>query len=242
MEKAKQVMGGLNLSVENLRKVLEYKYELQDGYIEKVKELLQLNFIDKVPLALVRTYGCQQNVSDGEKIQGMLGQLGFGLTDDKEMADLILYNTCAIRENAEDKVLGNLGALKHNKIKNPNLMIGLCGCMAQQDHIVEKIKKSYSFVDIVFGTHSLQNLPEILYKKLSGQKRVVDVKNIAGYIPEGMPIKREGDTKGWLSIMYGCDKFCTYCIVPFVRGRERSRKYEDIAKEFKEMVDEGYKD
>jgi len=226
----------------NPRKVGEYRYTLQNDYIEKVKKILSKTYTERVPLALVKTYGCQQNINDGEKIQGMLSQLGYGLTDDKEMADIIIYNTCAIRENAEVKIFGNVGALKHYKMRKENLIIGICGCMVQQEHIAEKIKKSYPYVDLVFGTHSLQNVPEIVYKKLTGQKRVFDIKKMAGVITEGIPVKRYGDTRGWLSIMYGCDKYCTYCIVPHVRGRERSRKVSDIVAEFKDMLQNGFKD
>lgn len=226
----------------NPKEVGEYEYALQDEYIKKVKDILSETYKERLPLAFVKTYGCQQNVNDGEKIKGILSQLGYGLTDDKELADFIIYNTCAVRENAEVKIFGNVGALKHYKKRKENLIIGVCGCMVQQEHIAEKIKKSYPYVDLVFGTHSLQNIPEIIYKKLSGQKRVFDVKKMAGVVTEGIPVKRDGDTKGWLSIMYGCDKFCTYCIVPHVRGRERSRKVEDVVNEFNDMLNKGFKD
>lgn len=225
-----------------MRDIIKYEFSLQNEYIKKVQDILKENFIDTIPLAYVKTYGCQQNVNDSERIQGMLLEMGFGLTDDKDSADFILYNTCAIRENAEEKVFGNLGALKHNKKRNGNLIIGFCGCMAQQDHVVERIKNSYPYVDLVFGTHSLQNFPELLYKKLCTKKRVFDVQKVAGFITEGMPIKRDGTLKGWLSIMYGCNKFCTYCVVPHVRGRERSRQPEEILKEFRQMLSEGFKD
>lgn len=226
----------------NSKKVSQYEFTLQNEFIGKIQDILKNTYFERLPLAFVKTYGCQQNVNDGEKIKGILCQLGYGITDEKDLADLIIYNTCAVRENAEVKIFGNVGALKHYKKRKDNLIIGICGCMVQQQHIADKIKKSYPYVDLVFGTHSLQNMPEILYKKLSGQKRVFDIKEIAGVVTEGIPMKRDGDTKGWLSIMYGCDKFCTYCIVPYVRGRERSRKVNDILTEFKDMLKNGFKD
>lgn len=208
---------------------------------ESVKELLMLRF-GRIPLAFVHTYGCQGNVSDSERIKGMLSQMGFQMTEEITDADLILYNTCAIREHAEDRVFGNVGAVKKLKKEKPELIIALCGCMMQQEHIREKIYNSYPFVDIVFGTHAHYLLPKLLKQYLTRKKRVVSAFDIDGEIAEGLPVYRDRTAKAWLPIMYGCDNFCSYCVVPYVRGRERSRKPEDIIAEAKQIIAEGYKD
>lgn len=223
-------------------KLEQEQIEKQFAYIEKVSAFLYEKDPEKLPLAHIHSYGCQQNVADGEKLQGMLSQMGYGFTDLREEADLIIYNTCAIREHAEAKVFGNIGALKHLKARKPDLIVGVCGCMPQQEHIVQRIKNSYPHVDLLFGTHSLHAFPEILFRQLSENKRVFDVRQTDGVVAEGLPIKRDGDLKGWLSIMYGCNNFCTYCIVPYVRGRERSREPEDILTEFRSMLKQGFKD
>lgn len=194
------------------------------------------------PKACVITYGCQQNVADSEKIKGMLDLMGYDFTDNRLEAQLIIFNTCAVREHAEDRVFGNVGALKSYKRENPDVIIALCGCMMQQKHIADKIKQSYPFVDLVFGTHVIHCLPELLYKALTGRKRVFEIPEMDGAIAEGIPVKRDNDAKAWLPIMYGCNNFCTYCIVPYVRGRERSRSKADIINEFKQLVSEGYKE
>ena len=168
--------------------------------------------------------------------------MGYTMTEEKEEADLILYNTCAIREHAEDRVFGNVGAIKKLKQSNPNLIIALCGCMMQQEHIREKLYKSYPYVDIVFGTHNQYLIPEIFKKYLTRGKRVFSDMTETNPVAEGIPAIRDNSVKAWLPIMYGCDNFCTYCVVPYVRGRERSRKPEDIIAEFKQIVTEGYKD
>ena len=197
---------------------------------------------DEKPMACVITYGCQQNVADSEKIKGMLEIMGYDFTDDRLEAKLIIFNTCAVREHAEDRVFGNVGALKSYKQKNHDVVIALCGCMMQQQHIADKIKKSYPFVDLVFGTHVVHKLPELLYKALTGKKRVFDIDDTDQVIAEGIPVKRDNDAKAWLPIMYGCNNFCSYCIVPYVRGRERSREKADIIAEFKCLVEQGYKE
>ena len=197
---------------------------------------------DSQPLAYVRTYGCQQNVSDGEKIKGMLALMGYGFCETVEEADLIIFNTCAVRENAEDRVFGNVGALKHQKRRNPNLIIGLCGCMMQQEHIAERIKNSFPYVDLVFGPHSLPKLPELLEASLNTKKRIFDLSENNVGIIEGIPIRRDQEIRAWLPIMYGCNNFCTYCVVPYVRGRERSRRSEEILQEFKGLLQAGYKE
>lgn len=214
----------------------------QRDYMNRVNQILDNKFGDKSRLAHVHSYGCQQNVSDGEKIKGMLALMGYGFCDTPDEADIVIYNTCAVRENAEYRVFGNVGALKHKKRRNPNMLIGLCGCMMQQPHIAEKIKKSYTHVDFVFGTYVLQRLPEIMYSTLKNDKRVFDISEENNEIIEGVPIRRDKEYKAWLPIMYGCNNFCTYCIVPYVRGRERSRKSADIIAEFETLVQSGYKE
>ncbi len=200
------------------------------------------HMFDHVPLAYTHSYGCQQNVSDGEKINGMLYRMGYDFTDDPEKADFILYNTCAVRENAENRVFGNLGALKHLKNRNPDLIIAVCGCMVQQEHIAERIKKTFPFVDLVFGTHVLHRFPEFLYSIFEKGKRVFELPQGDGVICEGIPVKRDSKFKASVPIMYGCNNFCTYCIVPYVRGRERSRAPEEIISEVKELIEKGYKE
>ncbi len=197
---------------------------------------------NNTPIAMVRTYGCQQNVADSEKIKGILEKMGCEFTDEPDKADIIIYNTCAVREHAEDRVFGNVGALKNIKRKNPNLFIALCGCMMEQQHIADKIYKSFPFVNLVFGTHSIHKLPYLMYLSLNFKTRIVKIGDDDKLIHEGLPIKRDGTFKGWLPIMYGCDNFCTYCIVPYVRGRERSREPQIIFDEAKEMIQNGYKD
>ena len=189
----------------------------------------------------IQTYGCQMNVRDSEKLTGILEEIGY-TSSDSEDADLVIYNTCTVRENANRKVYGHLGIMKHDKETHPDKMIGLCGCMMQQQHIADKIKKSYPFVDLVFGTHVVHKLPELLYKALTGKKRVFDIDDTDQVIAEGIPVKRDNDAKAWLPIMYGCNNFCSYCIVPYVRGRERSREKADIIAEFKCLVEQGYKE
>ncbi|MBQ3133529.1 MAG: tRNA (N6-isopentenyl adenosine(37)-C2)-methylthiotransferase MiaB [Clostridia bacterium] len=194
------------------------------------------------PLAYIRTFGCQQNVADAEHIKGMLAEMGFGFTEEPGEADFILFNTCAVREHAEDRVFGNVGALKTFKTRKPSLLIAVCGCMVQQEHIAEKLKKSYPFVGLVFGTHVLYKFPELLANTLRKGKRVIETPTEDGNIAEGIPVCRDRGAKAWLPIMYGCNNFCTYCVVPYVRGRERSRLPEDVLAEAKELVAAGYKE
>ena len=185
------------------------------------------------PKAFVHTYGCQGNVSDSERIKGQLREMGYTFVSSPEEADLVLFNTCAVREHAEDRVFGNVGALKPIKEKKRDLIIVLCGCMMQQPHLAERIKKSYPYVNLVFGTFAIHKLPEMLYTVLSRGKRVFETQSENGSIAEGLPTERDRGAKAWLPIMYGCNNFCTYCIVPYVRGRERSRNYLEILTEFK---------
>jgi len=197
---------------------------------------------DHQPLAMVETYGCQQNVADSQRIMGMLREMGCGFTQDPFQADLIVINTCAIRENAEKKVFGAVGQLVHAKEKNPELTICLCGCMAQQEVVAEKIRNSYRHVDLVFGPQALWKFPELLYGVYTSGKRAFSIANEHGSIAEGLPVVRESAVKAWVSIMYGCNNFCSYCIVPYVRGRERSREKAHILAEVRELVEAGYKE
>lgn len=190
----------------------------------------------------IETYGCQQNVSDSEKIAGMAEEIGYTLCNDKESADLIVYNTCAVRENAELKVYGNLGALKGLKRQKPDLIIAVCGCMMQEQNVADRIKRVYKHVDIVFGTHALHKFKELVLKAQDEHDFIADVENIDGEIHENIPIKRNEGVCASISIMYGCNNFCTYCIVPYVRGRERSRDKDDIIAEVTKAVADGYKE
>ena len=211
------------------------------GYIERVKEILP-NLYDHQPLACINTYGCQQNVADSEKIKGILEAMGYALTEDYTEADFVLFNTCAVRGHAEDRVFGNIGRTKQLKKDRGGVLVAVCGCMAQQEIICEKVKKSYPYVDMLFGTHHIQNLPEYIYKRLTGSGRIFDISTDFNEVVEGLPIHRDGKIKGWLPIMHGCDNFCTYCIVPYVRGREKSRKPEDVIAEAKSMIEAGFKE
>ncbi|TDW24662.1 tRNA-2-methylthio-N6-dimethylallyladenosine synthase [Breznakia blatticola] len=190
----------------------------------------------------LRTYGCQANERDGETIAGILEQLHFTQVDTPEEADFILLNTCAVRKNAEDKVLGELGSLKRLKQTNPDLIMGMCGCMAQGEEIVDIILKKYPHVDLVFGTHNIHRLPKLLYQAMMNKERTIEVFSQEGEVIENLPVKRFGTHKAWVNIMYGCDKFCTYCIVPYTRGKERSRTMEDVLAEIQTLIDEGFKE
>lgn len=221
--------------------VPQTELDIQKEFCKKVRSVISKRY-DPAPLACVVTYGCQQNVADSEKIKGMLHEMGYGFTEERTKAQLILFNTCAVREHAEDRVFGNVGALKKYKHEHPGVVIACCGCMMQQQHIAEKIKKSFPFVDLVFGTHVIHQLPGLLYKTLTGKKRVFEIPDMDGVIAEGVPVLRDEEKRAWLPIMYGCNNFCTYCIVPYVRGRERSRDPQDILKETRELVQNGCKE
>ncbi len=213
----------------------------QREYTQLVGSLVEAR-LGRTPKAFVHTYGCQGNVSDGERLKGMLEQMGYELTEELDGADLVLYNTCAVREHAEDRVFGNVGALKKMKYENRDMRIILCGCMMQQEHIAKKMRTSYPFVDIVFGTHVIHRLPEFLYRSFSTGKKVYELPENDGVISEELPVHRDSTFKAWLPIMYGCNNFCSYCIVPYVRGRERSRDPEAIISEAKELIKQGYKE
>ena len=194
------------------------------------------------PLAFVDTYGCQQNEADSERIRGYLEQMGFGFTGDEERARIIVINTCAIREHAEQRVFGNVGALVHVKRRHPEQLICLCGCMVQQPHAAKKLRESYRHVDLVFGPHALWKFPEMVHALLTQRGRTFSVEDEAGSIAEGIPVVRQDSIRAWVSIMYGCNNFCSYCIVPYVRGRERSRDPEAVLAEVRGLVEAGYKD
>ena len=214
--------------------------EKQAYYIAKCKEIIsnREKELGRKLKACVATFGCQMNFKDSEKLIGILNEIGYEETED-EHADLVLYNTCTVRENANLKIYGRLGYLSKLKKENNNMIIGLCGCMMQEEHVVEKIKKSYRFVDLIFGTHNIFKLAELLYERLSGQKSVIDIWQGTTEIVEDLPSERKYSFKSGVNIMYGCNNFCSYCIVPYVRGRERSRKPEDIINEIKKLVSEG---
>ncbi len=221
--------------------VSDEELKRQKEFTALASEIVRQRF-ESSSKAFVHTYGCQGNVADGERLKGMLEQIGYVMTDSVEEADLVLYNTCAIREHAEDRVFGNVGALKNIKAAKKDMKILLCGCMMQQERIAKKIRTSYPFVDIVFGTHVIHKLPEFLYRSLSAGKKIYELPDVDGVIVEDMPLHRDSDFKAWIPIMYGCNNFCTYCIVPYVRGRERSRDPEIIIAEAKELVANGYKE
>lgn len=214
-------------------------------FMGRCREALDARFGER-RAAFVKSFGCQQNVSDGEKLAGMLAEMGFALTDDPDRADLILYNTCAVRENAEQKVFGVVGAAIRRKAERKGLLVGLCGCMTQQAHVATKIRESYPGVDFLMGTHALHRFPEILYGVLQGsggkRRRVFAAEESDGVIAEGLPAVREAGVRANLPIMYGCNNFCTYCVVPLVRGRERSRRSADILAEAKTLIAAGYKE
>ncbi|MEH7388648.1 tRNA (N6-isopentenyl adenosine(37)-C2)-methylthiotransferase MiaB, partial [Bacillus sp. JJ1521] len=191
---------------------------------------------------LIRTYGCQMNEHDTEVMAGIFMEMGYEPTENTQDADIILLNTCAIRENAENKVFGEIGHLKPLKLENPNLLIGVCGCMSQEESVVNKILEKHQFIDMIFGTHNIHRLPHIVKEAMFSKEMVVEVWSKEGDIIENLPKVRKGNIKGWVNIMYGCDKFCTYCIVPYTRGKERSRRPEDIIEEVRHLARQGYQE
>jgi len=188
------------------------------------------------------TFGCQMNENDSERLAGMLVEMGYVETHEVDDSDLIIYNTCCVREHAELKVYGHLGALKSLKKARPDMVIAVCGCMMQQKEVVDYIKEKYSHVDLIFGTHNLYKFPELLYSVIGNNKSVIDVWESEGLIAEGVPIERKDGVKAWVTVMYGCNNFCSYCIVPYVRGRERSRTPEDIINEVSMLGRQGFKE
>ena len=220
--------------------ISENQLQQQFAYCDRIADYWQRENI--TPTAYVETYGCQQNEADSEKLRGFLVQSGYAIVQEAEGADVVIMNTCAIREHAEQRVFGNLGALTHTKRRHPRQKIFLCGCMAGETKVSDRIKKSYPHVDGVFSTHHLWQFPEILWNVLNQKKRQFYVIDEPGSIAEGIPQVRDSKLKAWVSIMYGCNNFCTYCIVPYVRGRERSRKPEDILAECRSVIEAGAKE
>lgn len=216
----------------------------QNEYIAKIRALVlgAKETAGEVKYAFVQTFGCQQNEADSEKIAGICLSMGYEICSEPALADLIMVNTCAVREHAEQKALSIIGQYKHLKAAKPDMLIGVCGCMVTQEHRKENIKHSYPYVDFVLGTSSLHRLPELIYTKMKKGKRLYCPEEKEYLVAEGLPIYRESNYRAWVSIMYGCNNFCTYCIVPYVRGRERSRRPEDIIAEVKSLVEAGYKD
>jgi len=190
----------------------------------------------------IKTYGCQGNLADSEKMAGILEAMGYQMVDEEFHADIIIFNTCAIRENAESRVFGELGRIKGLKQQNPDLLLAICGCMPQEENVVSRILEKYPHVDIIFGTHNIHKLGEYIYDAYLSKERVVEVFSKEGEIIEGLPSKRDHNAKAWVNIMYGCDEFCTYCIVPYTRGKERSRLPEDVISEVEELAKQGYKE
>ncbi|MBR6740722.1 MAG: tRNA (N6-isopentenyl adenosine(37)-C2)-methylthiotransferase MiaB [Clostridia bacterium] len=210
--------------------------------MEKVAEFIRGDLPSPEKFCYVETYGCQQNEADSETIRGMAIQMGYGICDSAQDADLIVFNTCAVREHAEQRVFGNIGALSHLKKKKPGLVIALCGCMAGEKQVVERIRKSFPYVSMVVNGNALWQLPELLFEVLVSGKKAFAVPEGDGVIAEGLPKHRDRSVKAWLPIMYGCNNFCSYCIVPYVRGRERSRRPDEVIKDAKELLANGAKD
>lgn len=225
-----------NLNQKNREEELKQKH-----YIELVRNIIdsQVQKTGVRPKSYVETFGCQMNARDSEKLRGVLDSVGYEETDDESKADIVIYNTCTVRENANLHVYGRIGKLTGYKKKNPNLLVGICGCMMQEKDVVAKIKKSYPVVDLVFGTHNLFTFPELLYRLLTEKKRVFEIWDKTDEIVENLPVERKYSFKTGINIMFGCNNFCSYCIVPYVRGRERSREPESILNEVKKCADDG---
>ncbi|MFD1412912.1 tRNA (N6-isopentenyl adenosine(37)-C2)-methylthiotransferase MiaB [Oceanobacillus jeddahense] len=243
-------------SEELIAKYFQMEYEPQSPDIKKArkrrKEDIQFHYDFSIPedmqrigegkKFLIRTYGCQMNEHDTEVMAGILSEMGYESTNVTEEADIILLNTCAIRENAENKVFGEIGHLKPLKLENPDLIIGVCGCMSQEESVVNRILEKHQHIDLIFGTHNIHRLPHLVKEALFGKEMIVEVWSKEGDIIENLPKARKGKIKAWVNIMYGCDKFCTYCIVPMTRGKERSRRPQDIIQEVRHLVAQGYKE
>ena len=231
----------ISMKIPNLK---DAKVRTRNKSITKENEYIlndNLRVLGKGKTYFVKTYGCQMNEHDSENIKAILEDMSFTEVDDMEKADLIILNTCAIRENAHNKVFGMLGRIKHLKESRPDIITGVCGCMVQEESVVEEIMTKYKWIDIVFGTHNIHNLPNILNTSLAKNKLEVEVLSIEGDVLENIPVKRENPYKAWVNIMYGCDKFCTYCIVPYTRGKQRSREPKYILEEVEKLVKDGYK-
>lgn len=220
-----------------IKVLTKQEMDTQKEYMIKVKDIMNGKKYH------IYTMGCQLNENESEKLEGMISEMGYVFTEKPEEADLVIFNTCCVRENAEDKILGQLGYFKALKRSKPDMIIGLCGCMAQEPHMVEKFNKTHGqHLNLIFGTHNLYQFPELLYKAIDENKKVIEIWNMDGTIAEDIPIKRESKIKASVTIMYGCNNFCSYCIVPYVRGRERSREPNKIIEEIKQLSNEGYKE
>ncbi len=229
----------------NLPNLKEAKLRTSKEVLIKTNDYIMNNDLKKIGINkkyFLRTYGCQMNEHDSENIKAILEDMSYTETDTMEEADLILLNTCAIRENAHNKVFGYLGRIKHLKEEKPHVIAGICGCMAQEEVVVNEIKNKYKWLDIVFGTHNIHKLPQILNDSIIKKEQEIEVFSIEGNVIENIPVKRDSKYKAWINIMYGCDKFCTYCIVPYTRGKQRSRLPEYIIKEVNDLIKEGYKE
>ena len=232
----------ISMKIPNLK---DAKVRTRNKAITKENEYIlndNLRVLGKGKTYFVKTYGCQMNEHDSENIKAILEDMSFTEVDDMEKADLIILNTCAIRENAHNKVFGMLGRIKHLKESRPDIITGVCGCMVQEESVVEEIMTKYKWIDIVFGTHNIHNLPNILNTSIAKNKLEVEVLSIEGDVLENIPVKRDNPYKAWVNIMYGCDKFCTYCIVPYTRGKQRSREPKYILEEVEKLVKDGYKE
>ena len=232
--------GGGRFMTANTEIITQQQLEVQREYAQKVRAWWQDR--GQTPAAWIDTYGCQQNEADSERMLGMLREMGYTRQTEAEGADVVIINTCSVREHAEQRVFGNVGALSHTKRRHPDQVICVCGCMARQDHVADRLRRSFPYVDLVFGPQLLWKFPELLLRKLTTGKRVFATDDVPGAVAEGIPVVRQNKIKAWVSVMYGCNNFCTYCIVPYVRGRERSRKPEDILQEIRELAEAGYKD
>lgn len=226
----------------DIKQITAKEWAEQRVFVDKIRTYFSMHKRNNTPLACVRTFGCQQNVSDSERIKGMLSEMGFGFTESPDDADFILFNTCAVREHAVDRVFGNVGALKAIKTRYPDTLIAVCGCMVQQKHVAKRLKEHFPFVGLVFGTHVVHQFPELVWQSLQSRSQHTVTPDMDGVIVEDFPVVRDGTFKAFVPIMYGCNNFCTYCIVPYVRGRERSRDPERILGEIRDLVQAGYKD
>lgn len=229
----------------NLPNLKEAKVRTSKEVLIKTNEYIMnnnLKELGKNKKYFLKTYGCQMNEHDSENIKAILEDMSYEETDTMETADLILLNTCAIRENAHNKVFGYLGRIKHLKEERPHVIAGICGCMAQEEIVVDEIRTKYKWLDIVFGTHNIHNLPTLLNDTIIKKEQEIEVFSIEGDVIENIPVKRDSKYKAWINIMYGCDKFCTYCIVPYTRGKQRSRTPEYVLNEVNELIKNGYKE
>lgn len=230
LEEAVSTRENIKVPQDEIARQMEYIHLVREAHGSKLKRYN------------ISTFGCQMNENDSERLAGMLTEMGYVPSEKQEECDLIIYNTCCVRENAEFKVYGHLGALKKVKQQKPDMIIAVCGCMMQQPEVVEHIRKKYRHVDLVFGTHNLHRFPELLHRALESDENIIDVSESAGRIAEGMPIERKEGIKAWVTVMYGCDNFCSYCIVPYVRGRERSRIPGDIMDEARLLGRQGFRE